>query len=75
MNEVQVVVSVGLVDELSALLYLFLIWAQVATLTPNFNRLVAEGATATNVFSYVPLCVPSRSTLLTGIGPEVTQVQ
>ena len=47
---------------------------QTADLTPNFNRLAAEGAMVTNAFSYIPLCVPSRAALLTGSPPEITNV-
>eukprot|EP00750_Incisomonas_marina_P021213 INCI4210.1.p1 GENE.INCI4210.1~~INCI4210.1.p1 ORF type:complete len:727 (+),score=108.73 INCI4210.1:382-2562(+) len=47
---------------------------ETADLTPNFNRLAAEGAMVTNAFSYIPLCVPSRAALLTGSPPEITNV-
>lgn len=50
------------------------VFAQTAALTPNFNRLTAEGAMVANAFSYIPLCVPSRAALLTGTPPEITQV-
>ena len=38
--------------------------------TPNLDRLAAEGVTYTNVFSPSPVCAPSRFAIATGIYPS-----
>ncbi|MFT3902184.1 MAG: sulfatase [Niabella sp.] len=38
-------------------------------LTPNLSRLAEEGVCFDNMFNIVPVCSPTRQTLLTGLGP------
>lgn len=38
--------------------------------TPNFDRVAAEGLLFTHAYTAVPLCGPSRRTLLTGLYPH-----
>lgn len=38
-------------------------------LTPNLARLAKEGVCFDNMFNVVPICSPTRQTLLTGLGP------
>lgn len=40
--------------------------------TPNFDRLMNEGATFTRAYSHCPICVPSRSNLWTGLPAHIT---
>ena len=44
------------------------------TLTPNLDRLAAEGVLFTKAYCAAPLCNPSRAALLTGIRPNVSGV-
>jgi N-sulfoglucosamine sulfohydrolase len=37
--------------------------------TPNLARLAKEGVCFENMFNMVPICAPTRQTLLTGLGP------
>jgi len=37
--------------------------------TPNLARLAQEGICLDNMFNMVPICAPTRQTLLTGLGP------
>ncbi len=37
--------------------------------TPNLDRLAAESARYTNVFTHAPVCAPSRSGIITGMYP------
>ncbi|MCH5597369.1 sulfatase family protein [Niabella ginsengisoli] len=37
--------------------------------TPNLSRLAKEGVCFDNMFNVVPICAPTRQTLLTGLGP------
>ncbi|MEZ4712787.1 MAG: sulfatase-like hydrolase/transferase [Caldilineaceae bacterium] len=37
--------------------------------TPNLDRLAAEGVNFTHAFCPIPLCAPSRTSLLTGVWP------
>lgn len=37
--------------------------------TPNLKRLAAEGVCLDNMFNMVPVCSPTRQSLLTGLGP------
>jgi arylsulfatase A-like enzyme len=39
--------------------------------TPNLDRLAAEGANFSCAFTPIPLCVPARVTMLTGVWPSV----
>ena len=38
--------------------------------TPNMDRMAAEGATGTNSYCNSPICVPSRSSMLTSAYPQ-----
>lgn len=44
-------------------------------ITPNFNRLAAEGMVFTNSFCASPVCSPARATILTGLTPSQHGVQ
>lgn len=44
-------------------------------ITPNFNRLSAEGMTFSNSFCASPVCSPARATILTGKTPSQHGVQ
>ncbi len=44
-------------------------------ITPNFNRLAAEGMIFTNSFCASPVCSPARATILTGRTPSQHGVQ
>lgn len=37
--------------------------------TPNLSRLASEGLCLDNMFNVVPICAPTRQSLLTGLGP------
>src|SRR5262245_50530898 len=37
--------------------------------TPNIDRLAAQGARYTNAFAIAPVCAPSRSAIITGMYP------
>jgi arylsulfatase A-like enzyme len=41
----------------------------IPILTPNLDRLMAEGVRFTNAYATVPLCAPCRAELATGISP------
>src|SRR6476659_3403153 len=38
-------------------------------ITPNLDRLAAQGARFTRCFTHAPVCAPSRSGLITGMYP------
>src|SRR5579871_4616110 len=38
-------------------------------ITPNLDRLAAQGARFTRCFTHAPVCAPSRSGLITGVYP------
>lgn len=37
--------------------------------TPNMTRLAREGLCLDNMFNMIPICAPTRQSLLTGLGP------
>ncbi|HWZ34728.1 MAG TPA: sulfatase-like hydrolase/transferase, partial [Mucilaginibacter sp.] len=37
--------------------------------TPNMDKLAAEGLCLDNMFNMVPVCSPTRQSILTGLGP------
>ena len=43
--------------------------------TPNIDRLAAEGVLYENAFATAPVCAPSRSTLITGVYPPTMGTQ
>ena len=38
--------------------------------TPNLDRLAAEGCLFTNAYSPIPICIPARHNLITGLPPR-----
>lgn len=43
-------------------------------ITPNMDRLAAEGMTFRKTFTQVAVCAPSRASLMTGLRPDSTRV-
>ena len=43
--------------------------------TPNLDKLASEGVRFTNAFCTNPMCMPNRSTILTGLYPNVHGVR
>lgn len=50
-------------------------YGQTKILTPNLDRMAAEGMRLTNHYSGSPVCAPSRATLLTGLHTGHTKVR
>src|SRR6478752_2901162 len=44
-------------------------YADPDAITPNLDRLAAQGARFTRAFTHAPVCAPSRSGLITGMYP------
>src|SRR5215470_12006117 len=44
-------------------------YADPDAITPNLDRLAAQGARFTRCFTHAPVCAPSRSGLITGVYP------
>lgn len=44
-------------------------YADPDAITPNLDRLAAQGARFTRAFTHAPVCAPSRSGLITGVYP------
>ncbi len=42
--------------------------------SPNFDRLAARGVTFLNAHANIPICMPSRTSFMTGLYPERTGV-
>jgi len=49
-------------------------FAGEGSLTPNIDRLAAEGALATSFYATTPVCSPSRASLMSGKYPQATPV-
>jgi len=47
-------------------------YADPDAITPNLDRLAAQGARFTRAFTHAPVCAPSRSGLITGMYPTTT---
>ncbi|MEM1056989.1 MAG: sulfatase [Bacteroidota bacterium] len=43
-----------------------------AVLTPNLDRLAAEGVPFTNAYTASPICAPSRASFMTGVRPHTS---
>ena len=50
-------------------------FAGEGSLTPNLDRIAAEGAIATSFYATTPVCSPSRSSLMSGRYPQSTPVE
>ena len=44
-------------------------YGSTQVLTPNIARLAKEGICLDNMFNIIPICAPTRQSLLTGLGP------
>lgn len=44
------------------------------TITPNMDRLAAEGVLFTNAHCQAPICGPSRASIMTGLSPNTTGI-
>lgn len=50
------------------------VYGDSVAITPNIDRLAAEGMTFRQTFTQVAVCAPSRASLMTGLRPDSTRV-
>ena len=47
-------------------------WGNQSIFTPHLNYMAAMGASYTSCYAGCPICVPSRTTIMTGLeGPQI----
>ena len=50
------------------------IYGRKHAITPNFDRLASNGVVFDRVYNQVPVCFPSRHSILTGLRPDTTGI-
>jgi iduronate 2-sulfatase len=50
-------------------------YGRTHVISPNFDRLSRHGVTFNHAYNQVPVCFPSRHSLLTGLRPDTLQIQ